>query len=126
MALVKIKNPVEYRFQKWIRHYPESTHPTDRGNFLYLVKNICRFNARNWKDASYLESRILKSKPSFNRRRLMELLITFEYLIDFYAHRADSATWSFDSHVKVSNGNYLEVGYKNGEFSEIEKPLPNL
>lgn len=125
MALVKIKNPVEYRFQKWIRHYPESTHPSDVRNFLCLVKNICRFNAKKWKNVIYLESRILESKPSFDRGRLTELLIIFEYLVDFYSYPADKTTWSFDSSVKASSGKYLEVGFKNNEFYEVEKSLPN-
>lgn len=125
-ALVKIKNPVEYRFQKWIRHCPESTHPTDRRNFLLFVQNVCRFNAKKWKDVNYLERRILQIVPQFDSCELQNKLIIFEYLVDFYKQAADKATWSHDPSIRCSIGNYLEIGFRNNEFYEIEKPIPPL
>lgn len=122
-ALVKIKNPVEYRFQQWIGHYPESAHPFDRRRFLLFVKNICTFNARRWKDADYLEKRILKSKPHFDRDRLQQKLIIFESLIDFFDTPSDKANWEFDPSEEVSKDCYVELGFREKKFYRTEKPL---
>jgi hypothetical protein len=120
-AFIKIKNPVEYRFQQWVRNFPGSGHSTDRKNFLLFVKNVCRYSATRWKDVKYLEEQILHVKPHFDRQRLQELLIIFEYLIDFYKTSPDTNTWFIDNYFECPKGSYIEIGYKAGKFYEVEK-----
>ena len=122
MSLVKYKNPTEYTFDTWIKNYPESTHWADRERFLKFVKTVCAYNAKNWKNTRYLEEKILKEKPEFDKKRLQNILITYEYLIDFYKAPYIPRCWSIED-VKVKPGFYIERKVKNGKLYERELPI---
>ena len=123
MALVKYKNPVVYGFQIWMANHPESTHPLDRERFLEFAKNVCRYNAKRWKDVDFLEKQILEVKPTFDPDRLEQILIAFEYLVDFHGTNALPNVWR-DEDTTIESGHYYERGYKNGQFYEETKQIP--
>ena len=121
MSLVKIKNPVEYSFYRWIKHCPSSSHPFDMNNFYKFVRNVCSYNATTW-DVEKFEKRVLEEKPNFNRDRLQDLAIQFETCKEFKKTARTPSSWFFQKNVDVSNGYYLEKGVnKNGEFYSKEK-----
>lgn len=122
-ALVKYKNPVEYSFLSWVKLYPESTHPKDKERFIQFVKNVCRYKASKWKDTDFLKEQILKHKPKFNESRLQDLVIAFEYMIEFY-NTDPTQVWVIEN-AEVKNGYYIERGVENGKFYERQLPIKN-
>mgnify|MGYP001583853251 CR=1 FL=1 len=121
-ALVKYKNQVEYSFLLWIKSYPESTHPNDKERFLQFTKNVCRYNARKWKNTEFLKQRILKEKPNFNQDSLQDFIIAFDYMIEFYKTDPLPQVWRIED-TEVKKGFYIERGAKGGQFYEKQLPL---
>ncbi len=78
------KQSVESSFKLWINQYPNSWHPYDKERFLKFVRHVCIFSASKWKHTEYLEKRIIKEKPNFDKDDLGCLLVIYDYLTDFY------------------------------------------
>lgn len=120
--IYKIKNPVEYSFHIWMSNYPNSGHWADKERFYSFVKTICRYNAKKWKDTSYLKKRILERMPHFEPKYLDYLLDLFMQLIDFYK-TAPLRSIGIAKRQSVTNSNcYIERQVKDGQI--IEKILP--
>jgi len=121
MAIVKIKQPVEYTFLQWINAYPDSGHWADKERFLRFVKTACKYNATRWKKSDYLKNRILEAKPHFDPDFLDRLLDLYQSLIQFHKTGACPSMQSV-VHRTVKKGHYIEVRVKKGTIYEVELP----
>ncbi len=122
IALVKYKNPVEYSFLSWVKSYPESAQYNDKKMFIQFVKNVCRYKASRWKNTDFLKQKILKQKPKFNEGRLQDLIIAFEYMVEFDKTDPLPHTWIIED-AEVEKGCYIERGVKNGQFYTKQLPI---
>jgi len=122
MALVRIRQPVEYSFLQWINNHPDSGHWADKERFLRFVKTVCRYNANRWKRSNYLKSRILEVKPHFDPDLLDRLLDLYDDLIQFHKTGACISTQSVINRTST-RGHYIEVRVRNGIIYERELPL---
>jgi len=100
--------------------------PLDKETFLVFAKTVCCFNASRWKRPGYLESRILKEKPDFNREYLDEFVVIFEYMVDFYNIKCLPKKWEAMDGCRCEDGYYIERGIRNGKFYEKEVVIPKI
>ena len=117
MALIKIKQPVEYSFLQWINNYPDSGHWADKERFLRFVKTVCKYNATRWKKPDHLKNRILEAKPHFDPDFLDRLLDLYADLIQFHKTGACPSTQSV-VHRTVKQGYHIETRVKKGIIYE--------
>lgn len=123
MAVVKIKNPVEYSFYQWINAYPESYHPLDMARFYRFVKAVCRHNATRWKDPNFFKNKIVSVKSSIDNDFIGNILTIYSELLTFYNTPPLIEIDITDE--KTKDGYYLERGVRNVKMYEIEKPFSN-
>jgi hypothetical protein len=120
MAIIKIRQPVEYSFFQWMNNYPDSGHWKDKERFFIFVKTVCRYNASKWKNPQYLKTRILEIVPHFDIDLLERLLELYNNLIQF--NKAVSfPTTQLRPNARVKKDHYIELSVKKGAIQEIEK-----
>lgn len=124
-ALVKYKNPTEYSFYDWINWIKIfGTDLSSKDKFLVFARTVCRYNAKRWKDTEFLEDMILREIPKFDSEELQQLLIIYQYLIDFFKTVPLTKDWRIEDGKKCKQGYYLECNIVNGKFYEEEKIIP--
>jgi hypothetical protein len=120
--IYKIKNPVEYSFHIWMSNHPDSAHWADKARFYLFVKTVCRYNARKWKNRSYLKKRILNRMPHFDLNYLDNLLDLYMQLIEFHNTAPLRASGLAKGKSSAKSNCYIERQVKDGQI--IEKVLP--
>jgi hypothetical protein len=126
MGVERYKNPVEYSFQVWVRSIRENYEPVGEDYFLQFVKNVCYFNAKNWKKGSFLEDKILKELPDISRSILEQKLNLFHSCVEFYSVNPYPRGRAFTKE-DVPSGYCLEKSFKQGEFkAEIKKVVRDM
>jgi len=103
-------------------NYPDSGHWADKERFYSFVKTICRYNARKWKDTSYLKKRILERMPHFDPKYLDYLLDLLIQLLDFYKTAPLRSIGMAERQGAANSNCYIERKVQDGKV--IEKILP--
>jgi hypothetical protein len=117
MAIIRIRQPVEYSFLQWINNYPDSGHWKDKERFLCFVKTVCKYNASRWKNSQYLKTRILEARPHFEADFLDRILDLYASLIQFYK-TAECCHIQLTTRRNIKKGHYIELRAKKGVIQE--------
>jgi Fe-S-cluster formation regulator IscX/YfhJ len=99
-------------------NYPDSGHWADKERFYSFVKTICRYNARKWKDTSYLKKRILERMPHFDPKYLDYLQDLFMQLIDFHKIPPLRSIGITEGPSTAESNCYIERQVKDGQIIE--------
>ena len=121
ITLVKIKNPVEYSFLDWLKFRDDHLHNKEK--FVLFTRNVCAFSAKKWKNTDFVRNKILKKIPTFDQNKLRDLMIIFDYLIDFYTSKPMPRCWYIDN-ATARKGFYIERGVNKGKIYTKELPMP--
>lgn len=122
MVEIKVKNPVEFSFTIWINTYPFTGHWADKEKFRTFVKNVCRHNAKNWKNSTYFRKRIEERLPGADAESIDYYVRLYDELIAFYY--TPSILNHIEDHDSVTPGHYIQLEARKGKVVAKEKPYP--